>query len=1174
MKNLRINLLGPPEILWEEQRLNIYRRTPRTLFYYLAAQSNLIGREKLLAIFWEDTPPEKSRRRLREALSRIRSTIPLEEFFEVNNDLIGLNSSILTVDIKDFVEINTKIGTDPWTTPTNQALPDDIQQPMKTAVEIWRGTRFLEGADLPNSATLEDWRYQTNMQLTGMRTRMLTRLSDHYFVLNQLEESLKYSQLAVESDEFNEEFHFRVMKILVGLQRFQDAHQYYIYVTKLLKEELDSSPSQQLVSLYRQVQKQLQGNSTIDIHHWRVRASVSTPFVGRVNEISQLNHALVKGGGVIVSGESGLGKTRLIQEFCNSYTPGRKIINSHCRPSETNLPFQTFIDLLRNNVHSNEWDELPNTWVEPLSILLPERNERDQQEELSPQSILPDQNRSAIFESIRQVFLILAKNDDLILFIDDLHWSDEASLSTIAYLLDRAPFNKQSLIILASRSEESNPNLGSILLSNHTSLGLDTLELSRLNSVDIARLGRYVLGYPIENAFSERLSLETGGNPFIILETLRGLQISGSLATLSEESRLPLVSSVFSLIKNRLRQLSPAARNVCEYAAVIGIEFDPVLISQASNQNLTGTFRAIEELNQRQLIEPNHSQNQEPTWRFVHDKIRESILQDTHRIHLRSLHERVAQAIEKNQGTLLGSQAALLARHYEYAGRISTAFQYWLQAAQWARRLYSSQEAIQILALAEKLIFFNEEFITNEQIHDLYIEWGELALEIQDAELIREINSRLLELGRTRGSNLIIGTALDGLSLACFVENQYEDGLTYANQAISYLEQTTNMYERMNSYTNRGIYLYMLGRLNEAIQAFEHVLSFGTEDNDPAILKARANAHYQLALSQTLAGWPEIGLDNAKHALWISNKIGHHHIKVTAYLASSLAYYFSGDNRNSRHATRTGMEIIERLQANRMLGYLLAVQTFLDIAEGNLGTAYELSQQILDLGLEHQHQDLLSLAHRIRGDIYLLLDSFERARAEFEEGFEFGDRDFWGLDNLVRLGYSQVKTDQTELGMANIHRGIDLAQSTGFGLVEIRGMQFLSYAHLSIGERKIAQQVAEKIQSQAQIRNLPIEGLLARYIATVAAVNQSNLAENLDQLQYLLTLLSEKDQPYIAIRVLHQIIRVKQKLAIDPVLEVNRVHDILEYCEPLAFPQTILDPFQEYKQQIEASISG
>lgn len=1169
MTELRINLLGSPEIRWNQQLLNVNRRIPRTILFYLASSGNLIGREKLLTLFWEDTPPTQARRRLRGALSRLRSELPEPDLLISQSDLVGINKKRACVDQQEFLELHDTFGNQPWIIPPEEEIPEQIIQPMIRAANLWRGSEFLEGVHLPGSSSLESWWQQTNLHLTHLRTRLFTRICDHFHVSGQLEDALNFARAALESDNLNEEVHLRVLILLVDMGEYQEARQYYRSVAKLLNDELDTQPSQQLVSVYRQIQQRSVASRQSSQLEWRIRMSLHTPFVGRQAEFSHLQEVMEQSGGIVISGESGIGKTRLVQEFCELFASDRRIFVTHSRPTEINLPYQPIIEILRNQITSSEWQEIPNIWIDPLALILPELSSF--QLSLSPPLITYDldHNRSTLLEAIRQVFLNISHGNDLVLFLDDLQWADEATLSVVSYLLDRPPFDGQAFIILAVRSDEINPYLEEFLTQIDTSPKLNLILLDRLNPNEIAGLGRYVMGYPISQEFVDQLEQETGGIPFIILETFRSIQAAEISAGQSEPQSLPLAQSVYTLIKNRIGRLSPLAFSTCEFAAVIGPEFDPELISLAGQQNFAVIARAIEELKQRNIIEPIDRPDKVSNWRFVHDKIRETILQDINPIRLQYLHEHVAQAMEIHLPLYDRSQSAVLAHHYEAAGKVAAALNYWLKAAQWARQLYSPIEAGQILSHAERLIIDSNQRISDELLHDFYSEWTEMAYEMQDANLIRKNNESLLKLGRERRSKLLIGTALDGFSDASLAENRFEEGLAYTSQAITYLAQTKNTYEKMNVQIHRGVFLYMLGRINAAIKSFESALSLSEDNNDPQILNATANAHYQLALCQTLSGWPEIGYKNAKISLEFATAIDHHHTIITAYTASSLALYFMAEYKRAREDNQKGIEIAKRLKADRMLGYLYAINGFLSSAEGDLGSAYASAQSVYQLGEKYNHNDTLAFGHRIIGDLFLLIDNPEKAGEYFQQGVKSGSGDFWSLDNLIRLGYAQIRSGKTDIGMVNLHRGIDLAQSTGLGVVEIRGLQFLSYSYISLGDWELALEVAEQLENQAIKRSMPMVRILARFVAGIARSNLGLQTDVLEHLQLILASLKDIGQPFIEVRALVEIIRVKKFLKVDPSSDIHRVNDILKYCESKANPEIINDAFLKYKKSIQ-----
>jgi tetratricopeptide (TPR) repeat protein len=516
----------------------------------------------------------------------------------------------------------------------------------------------------------------------------------------------------------------------------------------------------------------------------------------------------------------------------------------------------------------------------------------------------------------------------------------------------------------------------------------------------------------------------------------------------------------------------------------------------------------------------------------------------------------------------IGNQAAVLAKHYESAGKVAPALNYWLKASQWARKLFAPAEAQQIFNHADKLIQSSEEFISDELIHDFYAEWTEMAYELQDVQTIREHNSKLLKIGRDRDSQLLIGTALDGLSDACMAENNFEEGLSYTTEAISYLNNTDNTFEKMDTHIHRGVFLYMLGRIDEAIKPFELALTLGQGKDNPQIQKAMANCHNQLALTQTLAGYPISGLEQASLSLKIANNFGHHHTAVTALLASSLANYYLAKFKQSRQDNKEGILLANRIQANRMLGYLYAIQGFLDLASGDLGAAYESSQLVEKIGENYKYVDVRSISFRILGDIFLLLEAPSKACEYFQNGLNLGSRDFWGLDNLIRLGYAQIRDDKIEIGMENLCRGIEIANSTGLGIISIMGNLFLSYAYIYLEEWDLAGQIASSNEKLARSRSLQLVQTMSQINQGISESRIGNKKASIEQLQSTLEMLDEIDYPFIELRTLIRMIKTKKEGSFDASSEIGRVHEILNHIENNAHPEQVIQAARNFRQML------
>ncbi len=147
----------------------------------------------------------------------------------------------------------------------------------------------------------------------------------------------------------------------------------------------------------------------------------------------------------------------------------------------------------------------------------------------------------------------------------------------------------------------------------------------------------------------------------------------------------------------------------------------------------------------------------------------------------RLLHAKIAGTLEQYLGDHTEIQAAWIANHYQASGNLLKAFEFWIQAAQHAYSLFSIQEATDAFSNAERIIP-REPGLSEDQLYQLYASWTDMAFENDNQETLFRINETLLSLGRDRNSDLLIGTAYDGLSDAYFTSNQFEKGLQFVGR--------------------------------------------------------------------------------------------------------------------------------------------------------------------------------------------------------------------------------------------------------------------------------------------------------------------------------------------------------------------------------------------------------
>jgi tetratricopeptide (TPR) repeat protein len=738
-----------------------------------------------------------------------------------------------------------------------------------------------------------------------------------------------------------------------------------------------------------------------------------------------------RGAGIFIMGESGQGKTRLLQEFTSHLNPSPRLLLAQCRPMEINLPFQPVIDLLRQQISPKEWLALPAVWAEQLQILFPELNRLRSDLRHHPVTA-QEQNRAQLLEGVHQLFMILGKNQRLLMILDDAQWADEATLAVLSYLLERPPFRKDACLIVAARQEEENPNLDSMLSQAKRSNDIRVLHLSQLELNEIDDLVQQVMGAPADPRFVLKLSQDTGGNPFFILETLHAIIKQQYQPDLESLMAQPLSTSVYNLIRQRVQVLTPAAQTLLEFAAIFGREFTTNALIRASGFSDDVVVASIDELEERLLITRQEPNDRGPQYRFVHDKFREAFLLDLSPIRAQIIHRKIAFALSSEADTPSGSQAAVLASHFEAAGEWYLAYLQWIKAGQHAHRLYAVTEAAQAFKNAEKLIERSLNQLNDKQIYDLYRAWGEIAYAANDAPALHAMNINLMRLGDELQSPLLRGTAYVRLGNACFSSGKLEEGLEFTRFAIQELSKTNHTYQLIDAKINYGVFLYMASYGSQAIQVFEEALLFLDNDPNRDNLYLRASLQYEMGFSQIMCGQPlkgrDYGLQSLKNYQLIDNLDG-----TSAALADlTLAEYFLGNYSQAFQYNQRGLENAQQAHSWRMLGYHANYRAMLDFASGNLDGMLEYAENAIGLGHRIGRTDIASISNRLIADAFYMLREYQKSLDYLQIAYDNGKNSLLAIDAQYRMQASQFIIDQKEEHISELKKII--------GQIEVGGM--------------------------------------------------------------------------------------------------------------------------------------
>ncbi|MFQ5857758.1 MAG: AAA family ATPase, partial [Anaerolineae bacterium] len=657
------------------------------------------------------------------------------------------------------------------------------------------------------------------------------------------------------------------------------------------------------------------------------------PLVGRAQERTAFLRAYgainTDGHFVVLEGEAGIGKTRLAEEFlAHVRAQGGATVAARCYEGETHLAYGPFIEGLRAAVDqpdlAGRLAEVPRHWLSETARLLSEL--ADHYPELPPAPPLDSPGaQSRFFEGISQVVLALCGGvPPGVLFFDDLHWADEASLDLLTYLVRRLR-GRPLCILVAWRGEHvSAGHRLHHLLAEAQRAGMGThLSLSRLSQTDVEQLVRSAAAQGLPREIGERLYRETEGLPFFLAEYL---------AVMSKDAApggadWPLPGSVRDLLHSRLAGVNETGWQLLTTAAVIGRSFDFDTLRAASGRGEEEAVTALEGLMAQGLVreaspletrdwrletctEPSRSIDRRAAlistlqYDFTHEKLRTLVYEETSLVRRRLLHRRVAEALASpGRGRReAGPIASQIAHHFQLAGEDAKAAEHYRLAGEHARSLFASTEALShfrsALALGHPKTAMLQEAIGDLQT--LLGEYGaaltsyKTAAALCDPGNLARVEHKLGKVYHRRGewepaeshfqAALMLheetGPAGERArlhadwSLTAHHRGQTERALELARQALDLAETAGDTRALAQAHNILGILARSQDDLARARHHLEHSLAIAETLDDPA---ARVAALNNLALVFGDGGKIERALELTETALYVCASQGDRH---------------------------------------------------------------------------------------------------------------------------------------------------------------------------------------------------------------------------------------------------------------------------------------------------------
>ena len=741
-------------------------------------------------------------------------------------------------------------------------------------------------------------------------------------------------------------------------------------------------------------------------------------IVGRETEFQEARSLWQKtttgqGQVLLISGEPGIGKTRLMREIVtHAEVSGGTALLGECY-AESNAPYSAFSQIVRRGLSSRAANEIafPDAVLADLLKLTPDLRLQYSNLESNPQ-LDPESEQQRLFEHMVAFCKTLAEKSPLLLVVDDVHWADSGTLAMLHHLIRR--IGKQYVMILVTYREvelrESRPFNDMLLELNRQRQGT-RLKLDRLDREANHEMLQSIFAMEVSSEFSDSIYRETDGNPFFIEEVCRALVESGALYYEDGEwhrpsmEELEIPQGIQIAVESRLSKLPKEHLEALRMAAILGREFEFDVLLEALDMDEDALIEALEAAEEAQMIQEADGTG-DVAFVFVHALVPNAIVESVRTLRRRRLHKQAAKAIEE----LTPQNYEALAYHYGEAGDEGKTIKFHIMAGDRAAAAYANQDAEEHFLAALDLVVgkqeeadlltktgisqdnqgkFNSAIETWGQAIRLYQVLGDID---KAAELYARSGRALLSNGDTKaglknchqGLSFTEG-APDGPGLArllaetgraCHFNGLPEESRRYSQEALLMSERLDLTSVQIESLISLG--LLMNQTIDQSVKLFKKAIDLAETNNLP---RQSMRAHVSLASTFmfSLADYPNAAL-HLKRAIEIADQISYSRSALAIRITLAFNWLWQGNLKSVAEMLPSLQDLMETLpDPDPSEEDLIWLKSVLLTFQGNLNQALEILRKI-----KTQARQVGALAYLLEINRYIVWISL--ITKDFESG--------------------------------------------------------------------------------------------------------------------------------------------------------------------------------------------
>ncbi|RMF92199.1 MAG: adenylate cyclase [Nitrospinota bacterium] len=745
-----------------------------------------------------------------------------------------------------------------------------------------------------------------------------------------------------------------------------------------------------------------------------------TPLVGREQEVGLLLERweqVREGHGqlVTVSGEAGIGKSRLVQVLKEHVAddPQAWLTPCQCSPYHQHSALYPFIELLQRVVLQFAPEESPTHklhklegWLVQYGLPLPQMVplfatllSLPLGEAYAPLPLSPEQQRRQTLQALLTILLQRAAQQPLLLVVEDLHWVDPSTLELLGLLVDQGP-TARILTLLTYRPGFVFPWPGRAHLTPITLQRLTRPQTTLM----VKRLTR---GKTLPPAVLDQIVTKTDGVPLFVEELTKMVLESGLVREDGAQyvltgplPPLAIPTTLHDSLMARLDRLA-AVKGIAQLGATIGRQFSYTLLQTVSPLEETALQHALAQLVEAELL---YQQGFLPqaNYRFKHALIQEVAYQSLLKSTRQQYHQQIAQALEARFPETVETQPELVAHHYTEAGLNAQALPYWQQAGQQAIERSAHREAI--AHLARGLAVLQTLPDTPERIQQ------ELTLQI------------------TLGVPLIATKGYGSLEV--------KEAFTRAWKLCQHLEESPQLFLVL-----RGLWNWHLlkGELGRSCEFGERLFALAQRLQDPALL---VEAHRVMGTTLFFRGELLPAQNYLEPGITLYDRQQHRALAflygadpgVVCQLYTAWTLWLIGYPDQARHTIYEALNQAQELSQPFSLAFALSIAATVHYLRREHQRGLELAEANIVLSTEHSIAQWLAHGVVDRGGALVEQGKTAEGIAQIQEGLDAWQSTGANLvvpHHLSRLAETYGKAGRTGEGLGSLTGALALVEETG-----------------------------------------------------------------------------------------------------------------------------------------------